>query len=92
MGGIIKNKLKFNLTFFWILSKVKLFRNTCRYMVIKFGRKTALKCLICKQCQPNKFLVYRAMEMCSFVDEFVFCRFFIYIYIYIYIYLCIYTR
>ena len=47
-------------------------------MVIKFGRKTALKCLICKQCQPNKFLVYRtptlAMARCSSIDEFVFCR------------------
>ena len=63
MGGIIKNKLKFNLTFFffWILSKLKLYRNSCRYMVIKYGRKTALKCLICKQCQPNKFLVYCAI-------------------------------
>ena len=75
IGGIIKNKLKFKLTFFWILSKVKLFRNSYRNMVIKFGRKTALKCLICKQCQPNKFLVYRAMARCSSVDEFLFCRF-----------------
>ena len=54
-------------------------------MVIKFGRKTALKCLICKQCQPNKFLVYCAivsfaktptltMAGCSSVDESMFCR------------------
>ena len=73
----LKTKLKFNITFFFfgILSKVKLFRNSYRYMVIKFGRKTALKCLICKQCQPNKFLVYRAMARCSSVDEFLFCRF-----------------
>ena len=57
-------------------------------MVIKFGRKTALNCLICKQCQPNKFLVYSAPCNCFFAetpnlamarcysgDEFVFCRF-----------------
>ena len=44
-------------------------------MVIKFGRKAGLKWLICKQCQPNKFLVYHAIARCSSVDEFVFCRF-----------------
>ena len=44
-------------------------------MVIKFGRKTALKCLICKHCQSNKFLVYRAMARCSSVNEFVFYKF-----------------
>ena len=66
MGGIIKNKLRINLTFFfffWILSKLKLFRNSYRYTVIKFGRKkkATLKCLICKQSQPNKFMVYHAI-------------------------------
>ena len=53
-------------------------------MVIKFGRKTALKYLICKQCQPNKLSSVPCnyffaetptltMARCSSVDEFVFC-------------------